>query len=230
MKRIHWVIVAVLAVIILTCRIQGVHAAPMQYFGTPIYYSKFTPNAFDCIYTPGASFGFCGDATHYEEATIGYTQKDDPERGVGVPVRLFTEVVCVDTICATNYGEPYGSSVERGTTYWYVPVGYYMDDSTGKTKVFKHGTGPRADYWLMKNIKVVPGFQDPPVGKVAVPKDDVARYEVYCNDADECSYMGRIMTLAQLDRIIPKVLTHTCDRRFCYNPDQSIAGLNPKAG
>jgi hypothetical protein len=200
----------------------------MQYFGTPIWYSKFTPNEFDCVYAKEASFGFCADARYYEEATVGYTQKNDPNKGVGVPVRLFTEVVCLDTICATNYGEPYGSSVERGVTYWYVPVGFYMDNSTGKTRVYKHGTGPRADYFLMKGIKLIPGYQDPPVGKVQVPKDTLDRYDVYCNQADECSYMGRIMLASQLKQYIPKVLTYNCSGRFCYNQDKTIAGLNPR--
>lgn len=203
-------------------------AEPMQYFGTPIYYSKFTPNEFECVYTPEASFGFCGNARYYEEATVGYTQRNDSNKGEGVPVRLFTEVVCLDTICATNYGEPYGSSVETGVTYWYVPVGFYMDASGPRTKVYKHGTGPRADYFLMKNVKLLPGSQDKPVGRVEQNKDTVERYDVYCNPADECSYMGRVMLASQLHEYIPKVLTHNCSGMFCYNSDKTIAGLNPR--
>lgn len=225
MRPIHWIIIIAVLIIIFGGKAK---AEPMQYFGTPIYYSKFTPNEFDCVYTKDASFGFCGNARYYEEATVGYTQLNDPNKGVGVPVRLFTEVVCLDTICATNYGEPYGSSVERGITYWYVPVGFYMDASGPKTKVYKHGTGPRADYFLMKNIKGVPGYQDPPVGKVAKPKDTLVRYDVYCNKADECSYMGRVMLASQLHNYIPKVMTTNCNGWFCYNADQSIAGLNPR--
>lgn len=228
MKKFYWAVAIVLGLVIITLHSQKAKAEPMQYFGTPIYYSKFVANDFDCTYTPNASFGFCGDARYYEEATVGYTQKDDPNKGVGVPVRLFTEVVCLDTICATNYNEPYGSSAESGVTYWYVPVGFYMDASTGKTRVYKHGTGPRAEYFLMKNIKNVPGYQDPPTGKVLKPKDTLNRYDVYCNRANECSYMGRIMLASQLQQYIPKVLTTDCDTRFCYNADQTIAGLNPR--
>ena len=227
MKKLHLSLV-VLILVIAALGLGKAHAAPLQYFGTPIYYSKFTPNEFDCVYAANASFGFCADARYYEEATIGYTQRNDPNKGEGVPVRLFTEVVCLDTICASNYGEPYGSSVERGVTYWYVPVGFYMDNTSGKTKVYKHGTGPRAEYFLMKNIKAVPGYQDPPVGKVQKPKDTLDRYDVYCNQADECSYMGRVMSVSQLSKYIPKVMTTHCDRKFCYNSDQTIAGLNPK--
>lgn len=203
-------------------------AAPVQYFGTPIFYSKFTANEFDCVYASNASFGFCADARYYEEATVGYTQKNDPNKGEGVPVRLFTEVVCLDTICSTNYGEIYGTSVERGVTYWYVPVGFYMDASTGRTRVYKHGTGPRADYFLMKGIKLIPGSADQPVGKVAKPKDDIARYDVYCNAALECSYMGLLLNASNLSKYIPKVMTYNCGEVFCYNDDRSIAGLNPK--
>lgn len=205
-----------------------VNAAPLQYFGTPIYYSKFVPNEFECVYVANASFGFCGDARYYEEATVGYTKATDPNKGEGVPVRLFTEVVCLEKICATNYNEPYGSSFEGGVTYWYVPVGFYMDNSSGKTKVYKHGTGPRAEFFLMKNIKTVPGYQDPPVGKVQKPKDTLDRYDVYCNPADECSYMGRVMLASQLQQYIPKVMTTNCNGKFCYNPDLTIAGLNPR--
>jgi hypothetical protein len=226
-KQVIWGLIIVLALIILGAKINKVEAAPMQYFGTPIYYSKFTPNEFDCVYAKDASFGFCADARYYEEATIGYTKATDPEKGEGVPVRLFTEVVCLDTICASNYNEPYGSSAERGVTYWYVPVGFYMDASTGKTRVYKHGTGPRAEYFLMKGIKLIPGYQDPPVGKMQ--KDTPNRYDVYCNKADECSYMGRIILASQLRNYIPSVLTHNCSGWFCYNPDNTIAGLNPRA-
>lgn len=227
MTNFRWSIL-LLVLVIAVLHMGKAKATPLQYFGTPIYYSKFVPNEFDCVYNANASFGFCGDARHYEEATVGYTQANDPNKGEGVPVRLFTEVVCLETICATNYGEPYGSSFEGGVTYWYVPVGFYMDNTSGKTKVYKHGTGPRAEFFLMRNIKAVPGYQDPPTGKVQKPKDTLNRYDVYCNPADECSYMGRVMLASQLQQYIPKVMTTNCNGKFCYNPDLTIAGLNPR--
>lgn len=227
MKKLHLSLM-LLILVIAALGLGKAQANPLQYFGTPIYYSKFVPNDFDCVYDANASFGFCGNARYDEEATVGYTQATDPTKGEGVPVRLFTEVVCLDTICATNYGEPYGSSVERGITYWYVPVGFYMDASSTKTRVYKHGTGPQADYFLMKNIKSVSGYQDPPVGKVQKSKDTLNRYDVYCNPADECSYMGRVMLASQLQQYIPKVMTTNCNGKFCYNSDLTIAGLNPR--
>lgn len=228
-KQISWIIVTILGFIIFGLHQEKAKAEPIQYYGTPFFYSKFVADSFDCVYTERVSYGFCGDIKYPEEGVVGYTIKGEPDQGEGAVIRFFQEVICLDGICETNFGERVGSTDVMGTSYWYIPVGFYMDIVNGKTRVFKHGTGPSGSKYQMRNIKDLPEYEDPPRGLVLKYKDTVDRYDVYCNQADECSYMGRIMLASQLHNFIPNVLTHNCSSRFCYNQDGTIAGLNPRA-
>ncbi|ABY63118.1 hypothetical protein ST201phi2-1p292 [Pseudomonas phage 201phi2-1] len=228
MKRIHWVIVGIIAVIILTCRIQGVHAAPMQYFGTPIFYGKYSTDKVECVFNQSAAYGFCGDIRDPEEGVVGLTNPNDPTKGVGAMVRLFTEVVCVKGECASNYGEPLGRIADTRTSYWYIPTGYYLGNKGENALAYRQGTGPMANEFPMSSIKVLGALQDPPRGVVRKYNDDLERYNVYCNESLECSYMGRVMMASQLAEYIPKVLTYSCGTVFCYHADKTIAGLNPR--
>lgn len=222
MKKLYWFISA------LILNVGTAFAEPIQYFGTPMFYSKFVPDEFVCNYNPKALFGYCGDRTLPEEAIVGYTLKDDSTQGTGASIRMYNEVVCLLGECKSQYGEPYGQVKELGTSYWYVPTGFYLATGPKGTTAFKHGNGPMADQYPIRNVKVIPELNDPPRGKIKAYKDTLIRYDVYCNPVEECSYMGRVMLATQLVKYIPKVLTTNCSTRFCYNPDLTIAGLNPK--
>lgn len=228
MKPIHWIIIAIVAVVIISCRIEGVHAAPIQYLGTPVFYGKYAPDQVRCVYNQGARYGFCGDIRDPEEGEVGLTNPSEPDRGVGVMTRLFTEVTCVAGKCASNYGEPLGQMTNAETSYWYIPTGYYLGNLGQNVLAYRQGTGPMANEFPMAPVKVLDALQDPPRGVVKRYNDQLERYNVYCNDALECSYMGRVMLASQLDQYIPKVMTYNCGTVFCYHADKTVAGLNPR--
>lgn len=203
-------------------------AEPLQYYGTPVFYSKFADDQNNCIYNQKVRYGFCGKITDPEEGVVGFTKLNDTTKGEGIVIRLFTEIICIEGICESNYGEPLGLINTTATSYWYIPTGHYLGNHNNKIMSFKHGTGPLASEFPMKNIKVLPEYDDTPNGKVRTYTDNLTRYEVYCNESLVCSYLGRVLMASQLHQLIPKVLTIRCDIIFCYNADHSIAGLNPK--
>lgn len=228
MKPIHWLIIFIMAVAITTWRIDSANATPVQYLGTPVFYGKYTSDQVGCVYNQGANYGFCGDIRDPEEGEIGLTNPTEPNRGVGAMIRLFTEVTCVNGKCASNYGEPLGYMANTGTSYWYIPTGYYLSNNGQNILAYRQGTGPRANEFPMAPVKVLDALQDPPRGIVRHYNDNLERYNVYCNKALECNYMGRVLVASQLHQYIPKVMTHNCGDVFCYHADRTIAGLNPR--
>lgn len=200
----------------------SVNAASLEYYGTPVFYGKYAPDQVNCTYDKDSRYGFCGEDSAPIEGKVGITNPDEPGRGVGVTIDLRTELVCLDGVCKSNYGEPLGKIKLKGTSYWTIPTGYYLSDASGQYLAYKHGKGPLAKIYRMKTVYVLPGLNDPANGIM------VATNEVYCNVSYECSYLGIKMSRVDLAKYIPKVLTHKCDPLFCYNNDQTIAGLNPK--
>lgn len=228
LSKIHWTIIIVIGMVIFGARLNKAEAAPLQYYGTPVFYGKFAPDQFECIYNGTHRYGYCGALGSVEEGEVGFTDPNDPNKGVGYVMRLYGEIVCVNGNCNSNYGEPLGQIANTETSYWYIPTGYYLADVKGKYFAFKHGHGPLAHDFPMKNVKVLPEYNDPVNGVQEHFKDTRERYDVYCNEAMECSYMGRVMLASQLHDYIPKVMTTNCSKLFCYHPDLTIAGLNPK--
>lgn len=198
-------------------------AKASEYYGTPIYYSKYFADTYPCVMGK-VELNYCGNSKFPETAVVGYKEID----GVSSSrVKLLVEVVCDPTGCSSNYGEPYGRTNQPGTSYWLVPVGYYLDVVDGKVSAFRHGTGQLAKTYPIRDVLDVPKFDDTPKG--LQQKDTIVRYNVYCNVADECSYLGRRLVASELRQYIPRVMTYNCQGWFCYNPDDSIAGINPKS-
>lgn len=228
MKSYQWWLIGIISLVIVACRIEGVNAAPLQYFGTPVFYGKFAPDQYTCTYNTEHRYGYCGALGLVEEGVVGFTDPKDPNKGVGYLMRLYGEIVCTNGNCTSNYGEPLGQIASSDTSYWYIPTGYYLANLGDKYVAFKHGHGPLAHDFPMKNVKVLPGYDDPATGVSEHFKDTRERYDVYCNASLECSYMGRVMLASQLIDYIPKVMTTSCSMLFCYHPDLTIAGLNPR--
>jgi hypothetical protein len=216
--------VAIAAMFLVAIGMSSAQAA--EYYGTPIYYSKFTQDSYDCVYDETAKLGYCGDKYYPQSAVIGYK---NGERLESAKVRLIAEVTCIAGDCRSSYGEPYGKVNVPGTSYWSVPVGFYIDVVNTRTKVFRHGTGRLAVDFPIRDVINLPEYLDPPRGLVSKQKDTQVDYDVYCNPAGDCSYKGQELEVSQLHTQIPTVLTHNCAGWFCFNPDQTIAGLNPRA-
>lgn len=202
-----------------------VSAASIEYYGTPVFYGKYSPDKVTCTYDRDSRYGFCGDDSAPIEGKVGVTNPNEPGHGVGVTVALFTELVCLEGICKSNYGEPLGEIGLKGTSYWTIPTGYYLSDRNGSYMAYKHGKGPLAKKYRMHTVYALPGYNDPANGiMIAATKG----YDIHCNTVGECSYLGIDLKQSGLIKYIPKVLTYNCDVQFCYNPDLTVAGLNPK--
>lgn len=199
-------------------------ADPVNYYSVPVYYSKFVPKLATCTVDIPARYGFCGWANYPEEGEIGVTQNGKTE---GWFVRLYDEVVCIGGHCETNYSEYRGEISDPGVTYWYVPKGFYLAEIAGKTTAIKYGNGPRASVFPIRNVQILPEYVDYPDGQY-IPVEKDSGYQVFCNPAKECSYLGRVFNYADLKQYIPPVLTTRCDPLFCYTDDR-IVGLNPKS-
>lgn len=200
-----------------------VSAEPLQYYGTPFFYGKYTSNYYNCYYDITNQIGECDDDYGTEEAIVGYTTGTEQ---IAYNVKLFTEVICNDGNCYSKWGEPYGEVAITGISYWYVPKGFYLAGDVGTIKAFKHGSGPLAASYPISHVQVLPALDDAPKGHVGV---STASYDVYCNAAEECSYLNIEMTYSELINLIPKVMTTNCDQYFCYSSNQTIVGLNPRS-
>lgn len=223
MKKFVFWIVVVLCLAIFCIKVNKASAG--EYYGTPMYYSKFTKDSYQCIYNKDSRMGYCGGARYPEEGVVGYRYGENIE---AAKVKLLAEITCVAGVCKSQYGEPFGRTAVPGVSYWSVPVGFYLDTVNGKTRAYRKGTGALASTYPIMDVIDLPEYQDPPRGLTEKHKDTLVRYDVYCNPANECSYLGRTMMANELVRYIPKVMTHNCNGWFCYNPDRTIAGLNPK--
>jgi hypothetical protein len=142
-------------------------------------------------------------------------------------VSLTQAVTCVSDICNTYYDEPQGSLSDfKGTTYWTVPVGYYLTIMNGEPTAVKYGNGPLADHYPMRDIKIVDKVNDRPDGHYLTLKQTRGTYNVHCNAAGDCSYMGNEVNWTGLPGLIPKVLTANCSKYLCFDPSGRVAGAN----
>lgn len=228
MKRFEWWLIGLVVAVLVLGQVDGVKAAPMQFYGTPMFYGKYTEPKQPCVFNKAAAYGYCGGANTPEVAVIGFTDPTEPTSGFGLTTRLLTEVICVAGKCASNFGEPMGRIKSQTTSYWTIPTGYYLASNDEEQVAYQQGTGPLAEEFPRYPVKEIPTLQDPPRGVARYFNDGLDRYEVYCNKALECSYMGQQLMASDLPRYIPKVMTYNCGKVFCYHADKTIAGLNPK--
>lgn len=203
-------------------------AEPLRWVGVPVFYSKFVPKIAPCTYDADAQYGFCGWKNYPEDGEIGVaTMTGDVKESY--KFRLYDEVLCVAGKCATSFGEPRGALPEDQAQYWYIPKGFYLTTLNGVTTAVKYGNGPLGNKYPIRAVKELPAYPDVPDG-ISVPEaQDALVYDVWCNVAQECSYMGREFSYKELSRLIPKRLTTNCDSAFCFTPEGRVAGLNPKA-
>lgn len=207
----------------------GVQATePLRYVGIPVFYSKFTPKVAPCTYNPITKYGFCGWMFYPEEGEVGVTTMSGDIKE-SFFIRLYDEVLCDPEKCATNFDEPRGELIGIKTSYWYIPKGFYLTRILGQITAVKYGNGPLADKYPIRAVKILPEYNDMPDGKYVPEDEDSLTYDVWCNAANECSYMGRIMPYTDLRKYIPPRMTLYCDNRFCFNEDQRVAGINPKS-
>lgn len=206
------------------------HAAdPLRWVGVPVFYSKYLPKVAPCTYTDEARYGFCGWKLYPEDGQIGVTSVEDHPSKVSFTYKLYDEVVCIDGVCKTNYGEPRGRLESTKTTYWYIPLGFYLFEYDGAIRAVKYGNGPLARTYPIRAVKLLPEYAELPDGEYIPMEEDWDVYDVWCNDANECSYMGRVMLFDNLRNWIPKRLSFKCDGRFCYHENGRVAGIDPKA-
>jgi len=202
-------------------------AEPLRYVGVPVFYSKFVPKLAHCTYNEKVQYGFCGWANYPEEGEVGVTTTSG-DVTEAFNVRLYDEVVCIGTICQTNYGESRGYTESNEVSYWYIPKGFYLATLSGETTAVKYGNGPRASSYPIRGVKILPEYNDVPDGEYIPEEQAEGVYYVHCNPALDCEYMGRVMPFTELKRYISTVMTVNCDKFFCYNPEQQIVGINPK--
>lgn len=220
---ITWGIILTLACAVL----NYVHAAePERWAGTPVFYTVYTPKVVDCDFDKKSAQGGCYISGYPEQGFVGITHLGEAG-GIAQPMRLYTEVTCDMGHCFTQFGEPAGHISGNNTQYWTIPVGYYLDDSAGTLQAWKHGNGPKATTYPIRDVQLISGDHKPDGNFTSEAQDNLS-YKVYCNEGGDCSYMGKVINYAQLHQYVPKRLTMQCDVRFCYDRDMSIAGLNPR--
>lgn len=201
---------------------------PQRWVGTPVFYSKFVPKEVTCEYQKAARQGTCGIKGYSETGTVGLTTAEVEPKIEAVQVRLYMEITCVEGKCKTPYGEPAGIVDTQQTSYWTVPTGFYLYPVDGKVKAYKAGNGPLAKDYPIRSVWILPEYNDMPDGYFIPEDKERLTFNVWCNDGNECSYMGKEINYAQLNRYVPKRLSTMCDIRFCYDTNKLIVGLNPK--
>lgn len=218
MGRLFWTFIILWMILEVLAR-STAQAEPLKYEGTPFFYSGYAKPVYDCSYDDTSRYGACADKTYPDDGIVALTD------GSTRVVQFYNEVVCLDGTCQTNYNEPVGLADIKGVSYWYVPVGYYLKTgSDGVVKAYRQGTGPLATTYKMS--PTIPDDYSTPVvdGNVVGPDE----YNAYCNRVGQCKYMGMVVSFDTLKTYIPKVLTHRCDPNLCYNPNNTVAGINPK--
>lgn len=203
-------------------------AEPLRYVGVPVFYSKYLPKVAPCTYDDKSRYGFCGWANYPEEGEVGVTTMSGGVKESFI-TRLYDEVVCVGQICTSNYGEGRGSTESNEVTYWYIPKGFYLTTLSGVITAVKFGNGPRASSYPIRDVKILPEYNDVPDGEYIPESHESDVYNVHCNPAMECEYLGRPMSFTDLKRYIPPVMTTNCGEAFCYNADGAVVGINKKA-
>lgn len=205
----------------------SVQAEPLRYLGLPVFYSNFTPKLAPCVVDKETNYNHCGWKRYPEEATVGVATPGPEPFREGYQIELMDSVICVNGNCQTNYGELRGKFEDTsGLQYWYIPKGFYLTKLNGKYTAVKYGNGPQGNLFPIRGVELLPG--EVPDGEFIPEEKERMVYEVSCNAANECSYLGRVMSLWKLQEYLPKALSYTCSDQFCYDPQGKIIGINPK--
>lgn len=204
---------------------QAVHADPLRYYGTPVFYGKFTPKVAHCTFDLPSKYGFCGWKEYPDYGVVGMSTMSGKKKGLQVV--LYDEVICDDVLCQTNYSEPRGKIDSKGVSYWYIPKGFYLASINGIPTAVKYGNGPLTQSYPIRDVILPAKTTDYPDGAF-IPVDNDDTYRVFCNPARECSYMGQVMEYPELKQYVAPVLTTRCNDLFCYNDRDQIVGTNPK--
>lgn len=213
--------------LLIFCSTMVFGTEPQRWVGTPVFYSKYVPKVVDCEYNNSVSYGFCGVHNYPELGKMGLTTLEHNTPPEVLDVRLYTEVTCVLGQCNTQFGEPVGNIDTQGTSYWTVPTGFYLITVNRKTVAYKYGNGPLAKNYPIRGVQLIQGY-DQPDGYYIPEEAERLTFNVHCNVSDECSYMGKVINYADLNKYVPKRLSTQCDVRFCYDTHQLIVGLNPR--
>lgn len=207
---------------------QANASEPQRWVGVPVFYSKFVPKQVKCSYQKDANQGTCGIESYADVGTVGLTTAEADPKIEEVKIRLYMEVTCVNHQCRSPYGEPAGIVALKETSYWTVPTGFYLYSTADGVTAYKAGNGPLAKDYPIRNVWLLPEYNDVPDGYYLPEESNRLNFQVWCNVADECSYMGKEINYIQLKKYVPKRLSALCDERFCYDPQYSVIGLNPK--
>ncbi|AEH03649.1 hypothetical protein AVT69_gp224 [Pseudomonas phage PhiPA3] len=201
---------------------------PVVYKHVPYWYTVQTPKEISCVYTPGANMGMCGVPNYPDEVTVSVTRRSDYTEERAYRVATYIQYVCIDGVCSDAYGAIGGVlEGEVGITYWELPRGYYVTTEQGQYKAYKHGNGPLAQRFPIRDVLLngesIDGFY------VSVEQTQNL-YNVHCNvQTQRCEYLGRELTLLELAQLVPFVKTDMCDAYLCYiNSNKAmVAGINP---
>lgn len=212
--------------IVTTSKVEATE--PQRWVGVPLFYTSFVPKVADCTYNEKATYGNCGWKGYPEEATIGLTTVSESPVIEVIRTRLYTEVTCVKGECKTQFGQPVGEIASKGISYWTIPTGFYLTDLNGKTKAVKFGNGPKANIYPIRGVLILPEYNELPDGVYIPEETERLAFDAYCNPGYDCSYMGKVINYAQLNKYVPKRQSLDCGEQFCYDHLQKVVGLNPR--
>lgn len=222
-------VIVIMFFIITVLSALSAHAGEQQrYVGVPVFYSKFVPKSVDCEFDRKGVQGTCGITNYPDTGTIGITSVEVKPKAEAVQVRLYMEVVCTNGFCTSPYGEKAGTLKRQETSYWTVPTGFYLYEHDGKVTAYKAGNGPLAKDYPIRDVWILPEYDDLPDGYYIPEAETRMNFNVHCNPANDCIYMGKELTYSQLQKYVPKRMSTQCDVRFCYDTKNLIVGLNPK--
>jgi hypothetical protein len=203
---------------------------PLVYASVPLPYSKFTPKVAPCSYEKESTMGVCGWTTYPEQTMVSVTVRSNTQWRNVYQIDMYQEVVCNNGVCTDAFQQPQGSLPTLvGISYWQIPIGYYLTESPNGFIAVKHGNGPLAKHYPIRDVYVKDTKR---LDGEHVPLEKTAHlYQVACQEqSGQCLYLGRVLPVTELANWIPNVLTETCDQYLCYlNSDrQQVVGLNPK--
>lgn len=202
---------------------------PQRWVGVPLFYTTMVPKVADCTYDETATYGHCGWKGYPEEATVGLTTVSESPVIEVINTRLYTEVTCVKGVCKTQFGQPVGEVTDKGVSYWTLPTGFYLTELNGKITAVKFGNGPKAKTYPIRDVLLLPEYKELPDGFYIPEETERLAFDAYCNPGNECSYMGKVINYASLNKYVPKRRSMDCDEQFCYINDNEVIGLNPRS-
>lgn len=203
---------------------------PLAYYGVPLFYSHHTPKIAPCAFDNESKLGSCGWTSYPIQIQVTLARSTQPELQQKEMIDTYREVVCIDESCYTSkYNDPAGFIKGfKGTSYWSVPVGYYLAVLNNEVKAVKYGNGPYVNQFPIRDV-LVP-FGESVDGEHYNLKQTEGTYNVQCNvETEHCNYLGMDVTLLKLALLVPFAKTTDCDELLCYtnSTKQWVAGINP---